>query len=123
MELKIDVLQDANAMKEHKVDIKVSTIIGTEAKTVKQVSSWKPAWVRVDPRAAPLTPNTAANTSDELSWDRAKARSFAGGAAICLVLNRLNIACDIEELIERIGHECSCREPEQCCDEQHELGT
>ena len=104
MELKIDVLQDANAMKEHKVDIKVSTIIGTEAKTVKQVSSWKPAWVRVDPRAAPLTPNTAANTSDELSWDRAMARSLAGGTATYLVLDTLDIANDIEELIERIGH-------------------
>ena len=44
VELKIGVLQDANAMKEHKVDIKVSTII------VKQVSPWEPAgitWVRV----------------------------------------------------------------------------
>ena len=45
VELKIDVLQDANAMKEHKLDIKASTIIGTEAKTVKQVSSWKPTGI------------------------------------------------------------------------------
>ena len=107
-ELKIDVLQDANAMKEHKVDITVSTIIGTEAKILKQVSSWKPAcitWVRVELRAAALTPNTATNTSDELSWDRAKARSLAGGIAIHLVPNRLDVAYDIEELIERIGHE------------------
>ena len=56
-------------------------------------------------RAAALTPKTAANTSDELSWDRAKARSLAGGIAIYLVLDRLDITCDIEELIERIGHE------------------
>ena len=57
VELKIDVLQDADAMKEHNVDIKVPTIIGTEAKTVKQVSSWKPAgitWVRVEPVAAAM---------------------------------------------------------------------
>ena len=55
VELRIDVLQDANAMQEHKVGIKVSTIIGTEAKIVKQISSWKPAsitWVRMDLRAA-----------------------------------------------------------------------
>ena len=45
-----------------------------------------------------MTPNTAAttrNTSDELFWDR------AGGMANYLVLNRLDIAYDIE----RIGHE------------------
>ena len=63
---------------ELRMDVKVSTIIGTEAKILKQVSSWKPAcitWVRVELRAAALTPNTATNTSDELSWDRAKARS------------------------------------------------
>ena len=30
---------------------------------------------------------------------------MAGGTAIYLVLNRLNIAYDVEELIERIGHE------------------
>ena len=30
---------------------------------------------------------------------------MAGGTAIYLVFNRLNIAYDIEELIERIGHE------------------
>ena len=40
LELRIDVLQDVKMKKEHKVDIKVSTIIGTEAKIVKQVSSW-----------------------------------------------------------------------------------
>ena len=79
--------------KEHEVDIKVSTIMGTEAKIVGQVSSWKPAgitWVRVGLRAAALTPNTAANKSDKLSWDQAKARSLAGGTAIYLVLNRLD---------------------------------
>ena len=72
------------------MDIKVSTIIGTEAKIVKQVSSWKPAgitWVRVG--AAALTPETVANTSDEISWDRAWARSLVGVIAIYLVLNRL----------------------------------
>ena len=30
---------------------------------------------------------------------------MAGGTAIYLVLNRLNIAHDIEEFTERIGHE------------------
>ena len=58
---------------------------------MRQVSSWKPAgvtWVRVELRAAALETNTAANKSDELSWDQAK-----------------NIAYDIEELIDTIGHE------------------
>ena len=107
VELRI-VFQDVNAMKKHKVDIKVSTIVGTETKIVKQDSSGKPAgitWVRVELRAPALTLNTAANTWDELSWDRAEARSLAGGTAIYLVLNGLNIAYDIEELIDRIGHE------------------
>ena len=97
VELRIDVFQNVTSMKEHQVDIEVSTIIGTETKIVKQVSSWRPAgitWVRLKP-----------NTADELSWDRAKARSLAGGIAISLVLHGLNIAYDIEELIERIGHE------------------
>ena len=82
---------------ELRMDIEVSRIIGTETKIVKQVSSWRSArvtWVRLKP-----------NTADELSWDRAKARSLACGIAIYLVLNRLDIAFDIEELIERIGHE------------------
>ena len=35
----------------------------------------------------------------------AKARSLAGGIAIYLVLNRLDVAYDIEDLIERIGRE------------------
>ena len=57
-------------------------------------------------RAAALTPNTAANTLGELSWDRSKERSFAGGIAFYLVLdNGLDIVYDIEELIEKIGHE------------------
>ena len=100
MELRIDVFQDVTAMKEHEVDIKVST--RTEAKIVKQVSSWKPTgitWVRVEPRAAALTPKTAENKSDEQFCNRAKARSLAGGTAIYLVLNRLDVAHDIEELI------------------------
>ena len=45
VELRIDVLQDANAMKEHKEDTTVSTITGTEAKIVKQISSWRPAGI------------------------------------------------------------------------------
>ena len=106
VELRIDVFLDVKAMKEHKVDIEVSTIIGTEAKIVKQVSTWRPAgitWVRLENTAA--TTKTMRNTSDELSWDRAKVRSLAGGIAIYLVLDWRNIASDIEELIERIGHE------------------
>ena len=57
VELRIEVVQDVKAMKEHKVDIEVSTIIGTEAKIVKQVSSWRQAgitWVRLESRAAVL---------------------------------------------------------------------
>ena len=76
VELRIDEFQDMKAMKEH------TKIIGTEAKIVKQASSWRPAgitWIRAEPKAVALTPNTAANTSDETSWDRAKARSCAGG--------------------------------------------
>ena len=64
----------------HSVDI-----IGTEAKIVKQVSSWRPAgitWVRLENTAA--TTKTMRNKSEELSWDRAKARSLAGGIAIYL---------------------------------------
>ena len=104
VELKIEVFQDAQALKMHKMDIKMSTIIGIAAKIVKQMSSWRPAgitWVRLEPRMT----RTTRNTSDEPSWDRAKTRSLAGGIAIYLVLNRLDIACDIEDLIERIGQE------------------
>ena len=61
--------------------------------------------VRMEPRAAALTPNTAANTSDETSWNRAKARSWAGGIAIYLMPSKLDIAHGIEEVIERNGHE------------------
>ena len=77
------MFQDVKSMKEHKVDIEVSTIFGSETKIVKQVSFWRPAgitWVRLKP-----------NTADELSWDRAKARLLFGGVG-------LDIACahDIE---------------------------
>ena len=88
VELRIDLFQDAKALKEHKVDCEVSTTIGTETKIVTHVSSRRPAgitWVR-----------------DGLSFDHAKARSLAGGTAIYLVLYRLDIAYDIEKLI---GHE------------------
>ena len=43
VELRIDVFQNVTSMKEHQVDIEVSTIIGTETKIVKQVSSWRPS--------------------------------------------------------------------------------
>ena len=72
---------------------------------MKRVSSWRSAgvkWARLEQsRAAALTPNTAATTRitrdtlDELSWERAKVISLAGGIAIYLVLNRLNIAYNI----------------------------
>ena len=81
----IEVFQNVTSMKEHKVDTEVSTIFGTETKIT---------WVRLNP-----------NASDELFWDRAKARSLAGGIAIYLVLDRLDIAYDIGEWIERISHE------------------
>ena len=100
------MFQDLKTMEEHKVDTEVSTIIETEAKIVKQVSSWRLAgvtWVRLENTAA--TTKTMRNTSDELFWDRAKARSVAGGIAVYLVLDRPDIAYDIEELIKRIGHE------------------
>ena len=120
VELRIDVLRDVKAMKEHNVDI--TTVSGTEAKIVKQVSSWRPAgitWVRGEPRAAVLTPNTAANTSDETSLDRAKRdHARAGGTANCLKPKRLEIAYDIEEVIERIGHEAVAENLKQCRDEQ-----
>ena len=51
-------------------------------------------WLRLKP-----------NALDELSWDQAKARSSAGGIDIYLVLDGLDIAYDIEKLIERISHE------------------
>ena len=47
VESNIDVFQDAKAMLDHKVDIKVLAIIGpgqgTEAKIVKRILSWSPA--------------------------------------------------------------------------------
>ena len=78
------MFQNVQLMKEHKVDIEVSTIIGIETKIVMQVSSRRPAGIT----CVRLNPNTA----DDLSWDRAKARSLAGGIAICHVLDRLDIA-------------------------------
>ena len=69
-----------------------------------QISSWGIAgvtWVRVEPRAAALTLNTAANRSDETSWDLVKARSWADGIANCLMPEKLDIAYDIQEVIER----------------------
>ena len=88
------MFQDAKVMSEHKVDIKASTIIGTrqntQAKIVKQVSSWRPVtvtWARLkqsraaaaptdrseQSKRAALTTSTVAttktvrNTSDEFS--------------------------------------------------------
>ena len=83
VEWTIEVFQNMTSMTEHKVDVEMSTIIET-----------KITWVRLNPDA-----------SDELSWDRTKARSLAGGIAVYLVLDWLNIACDIEELTERMSHE------------------
>ena len=65
VEWRMDVFQDVKALKEHKVDIKSATITQTTTKIVKQVSNWRPAgitWVRLEPGAAVLTPNTAATT-------------------------------------------------------------
>ena len=42
---------------------------------------------------------------NELSWDRAKPRSLAGGMETYLMFKRLVIADDSQEWIERIGHE------------------
>ena len=84
VESRIDVVQDAKAMSEHKVDIEVLAIIGPgqniEAKIVKRVLSGRPDGI------------TRAQPSDELTWKRAKAISSAGGTATYLVLNRLDIA-------------------------------
>ena len=57
---------------------------------------------------------TTRNTSDEVSWDRAEARSLAGGIAINLELKRLDVAHDIEELTGRIGRGAIS---ERCCDD------
>ena len=75
----------------------MSTIIGTETKIVKQVSSWRSAgitWVRLRPK-----------TADGLPRDGAKSGSLTGVIAIYLILEMLDIAYDIEELMERIGHD------------------
>ena len=61
-------------------------------------------------RAAALTLDTAAttrttrNTSDDLSWERARAISLAGGTAIYLVLDRPDIDHNIRRA-NRIGYE------------------
>ena len=65
VEWKMDVFQDVKALTEHSLDIKSATITETVTKIVKQVSKRKPAgitWVRLEPKAAVLTPNTAATT-------------------------------------------------------------
>ena len=67
VESRIDVVQDAKAMSEHKVDIEVLAIIGPgqniKAKIVKRVLSWRPDGItraRLEQsRAAVLTPGTA----------------------------------------------------------------
>ena len=110
---RIDVFQNVEALKEHKVDSALATIVGAKTMIAKQVSDCRPAgitWVRLEPRAAVL-PVTAASTrttritSNGLSWDRANPRSLAGGMVSYLVLKRLVIAYDSEELIEGGGHE------------------
>ena len=110
VEVRISVFQDVKVMLEHKVGLEALTINGigqnTKAKIVKRVSSWRPAditCVRLEQsRAAAQTLSTAPtrttrNTSDELSWERAKAISLAGGTAIYLVLDRLDIAYNLRE--------------------------
>ena len=91
VEWRMDVFREVKALKEHKVDITSATITETSTKIVKQVSNWRPAgtsWLKLEPKAAVLTPNTTAttrttrNTLNELSWDRAKPRSLAGGVEL-----------------------------------------
>ena len=105
---RIDVFQNVEALKEHKVDSALATIVGAKTMIAKQVSDCRPAgitWVILEPRAVVL-PVTAASTrttritSNGLSWDRANPRSLAGGMVSYLVLKRLVIAFDSEELIE-----------------------
>ena len=114
VEWRMNVLQDVQALKEHNVDTTSATINEMATKIVKQVSNWRLAGitsVRLEPRAAVLTPNTAAttritrNTLNELSWDRAKPRSLARGMETYVVLKKLVIADDRQEWIEGIGHE------------------
>ena len=71
------------SMEEHKVDIEGLTINGAGQVDI--------TWARLEQsRTAALTPSTAAatkttrNTSNELFWKRAKARSLASDAAIYL---------------------------------------
>ena len=67
----------------------------------------------METRAAVL-PDTAAttrttrNTLNDLFWDRANPRSLACGMTSYLVLRRLVIAYDSEELIEGGGCEFPC---------------
>ena len=69
---RIDVVQDAKAMAEHKVDIEVLAIIGPgqhiQAKIVKRVLSWRPdgfTGARLEQsRAAMLTPGTAVRRTE-----------------------------------------------------------
>ena len=113
VESRIDVFQNAEVLNEHKVDSALATIVGAKTKIAKQVGDCRPAGItrfRLEPRGAVL-PDTAAstrttrNTSNGLSWDRANPRSLAGGMVSYLVLKRLVIAYDSEELIEGGGHE------------------
>ena len=91
-------------MVEWRMDIKSATIIETATKIVKRVSNWRSAGVtcvKLEPRAT----RTTRNALNELSWERAKPRSLADGTETYLVLKRLVIANDSQELIKRIGHE------------------
>ena len=42
---------------------------------------------------------------------------------IYLVFDGMDIACGIEELIERISHEAVCRAPERCWEEWCQFGS
>ena len=130
VESRIDVLQDVKAIMEHKVDIKVLAIIGpgqsTEAKIVKRILSWRPAGIswKANPKhaldlitwagleqskAAAPTPGTAATTKtmrnalEELSWDRAKAASSAGGTATNLAHDKPDIVYSIRRANQDIA--------------------
>ena len=106
LELRIEVFQgvksDEGAQSGHRgPDRQASLILETSWYHVGQIGTESSS--ADAPNTA--TTRTTRNTSDELSWDRAKARSLAGGTAIYLVLNRRDFAYNIQELIERIGHE------------------
>ena len=124
------MLQDAKAMLEHQVDINVIAIIGpgqgTEAKIVKRVLSWSPAgftwkanpqdardliaWAGLEQSkaAAPslgtaATTKTMRNAFEELSRDRAKAVSLAGGTVTYLALDRPDIVYSIRRANQDIA--------------------